>query len=172
MILLNQFRSLIANGQMLKLLPKHPHVQRSLSELAKVFIDMFWVKEDSVHRPKVELSQILVVEVGKCKNDGCKILRRIINLVSSVEEVEAELVAGELPLLVSHHRNGQSYNERCDRRKIGWFHKVLNYLQNVKGVARRRLDVQSEANEGRYPPLPLPSCSASSFSLRVDSSEG
>jgi hypothetical protein len=32
-------------------------------------------------------------------------------------------------------------------------------LPNVKGVARRRMDVQSEANEGRYPPLPLPSCS-------------
>jgi hypothetical protein len=31
-------------------------------------------------------------------------------------------------------------------------------LANVKGVARRRKDVQSEANEGRYPPLPLPSC--------------
>jgi hypothetical protein len=38
-------------------------------------------------------------------------------------------------------------------------------LHNVKGVARRRMDVQSEANEGRYPPLPLPSCSPSSFAL-------
>jgi hypothetical protein len=35
-----------------------------------------------------------------------------------------------------------------------------SFLPNVKGVARRRMDVQSEANEGRYPPLPLPSCSA------------
>lgn len=38
-------------------------------------------------------------------------------------------------------------------------------LANVKGVARRRLDVQSEANEGRYPPLPLPSCSHLPFVL-------
>jgi hypothetical protein len=36
-------------------------------------------------------------------------------------------------------------------------------LANVKGVARRRKDVQSEANEGRYPPLPLPSCSLLGF---------
>ena len=35
---------------------------------------------------------------------------------------------------------------------------------NVKGVARRKEDSQSEANEGRYPPLPLPSCSFSSSS--------
>lgn len=27
------------------------------------------------------------------------------------------------------------------------------------GVARRKVDLQSEANEGRYPPLLLPSCS-------------
>ena len=34
---------------------------------------------------------------------------------------------------------------------VGW--------ANVKGVARRRLSCQSEAKEGRCPPLPLPSCS-------------
>jgi hypothetical protein len=34
----------------------------------------------------------------------------------------------------------------------------IHSSHNVKGVARRRKDVQSEANEGRYPPLPLPSC--------------
>ena len=32
---------------------------------------------------------------------------------------------------------------------------------NAGGVARRKLSCQSEANEGRYPPLPLPSCSDS-----------
>ena len=36
---------------------------------------------------------------------------------------------------------------------------------NVKGVARRKVDEQSEANDGRYPPLPLPSCSFSSFGV-------
>ena len=34
---------------------------------------------------------------------------------------------------------------------------------NVKGVARRKEDLQSEANEETSPPLPLPSCSSSSF---------
>ena len=34
-------------------------------------------------------------------------------------------------------------------------------LHNVKGVARREEDGQSEANEGRCPPLPLPACSPS-----------
>ena len=39
------------------------------------------------------------------------------------------------------------------------------YWMNVKGVARRKVDEQSEANDGRYPPLPLPSCSFSSFGV-------
>jgi hypothetical protein len=34
-----------------------------------------------------------------------------------------------------------------------------SFSENVKGVARRRMDVQSEANEGCYPPLLPPSCS-------------
>ena len=38
---------------------------------------------------------------------------------------------------------------------------------NVKSVARRRLDVQSEANERRYPPLPPLSCWASSLDCEV-----
>ncbi len=33
------------------------------------------------------------------------------------------------------------------------------FTENVKGVARRKEDSQSEAKERRYPPLPLPSCS-------------
>jgi hypothetical protein len=34
----------------------------------------------------------------------------------------------------------------------------LHFQTNVKGVARRKEDSQSEAKEGRCPPLPLPSC--------------
>lgn len=34
---------------------------------------------------------------------------------------------------------------------------AYEFLPNVKGVARRKEDSQSEANEGRYPPLPPPS---------------
>ena len=37
----------------------------------------------------------------------------------------------------------------------------FDFLPNVKSVARRRLIVQSEANERRYPPLPPLSCSLS-----------
>ena len=35
------------------------------------------------------------------------------------------------------------------------------FLQNAIGVARRRLNVQSEANDRRYPPLPPLTCCAS-----------
>ncbi len=123
---------------MLKLLPKHPHVQCALPKLIKVILDGLRVEKDGVHRPKIELSQILVREVGVCKNDGCEILRRVINLVSTVKEIESELMAGQHPLLVSDHRNGRSYNERCGGGKIGWLHRVLNFLQNVKALMRAR----------------------------------
>lgn len=46
----------------------------------------------------------------------------------------------------------------------------LSIFLNVKGVARRRLGVQSKANARRYPPLPPLSCSANHwFSLEIDS---
>jgi hypothetical protein len=130
MILLHQIRTFFPDGKMLELLAKHLHVQRTLPKLVNVFLDMLREEKYGVHRSKIELPQILVCEVGMCKNNGGKILRRVINLVSPVEEIESELVAGERPLLVCDHRNGQSCNERCDWREIGWFHKVLIFLQN------------------------------------------
>jgi hypothetical protein len=39
---------------------------------------------------------------------------------------------------------------------VYWF---VHFEENVKGVARRKEDSQSEAKERRYPPLPPPSCS-------------
>lgn len=45
-------------------------------------------------------------------------------------------------------------------------------IENVKGVARRKVDCQSEAKEGRCPPLPLPSCSKSSSLVDGITSDG
>ena len=42
---------------------------------------------------------------------------------------------------------------------------IFIILANVKGVARRKENSQSEANKGRYPPLPLPSCSPRIFGM-------
>jgi len=55
---------------------------------------------------------------------------------------------------------------------IGAFVTSLILRQNVKGVARRKVDCQSEAKEGRCPPLPLPSCSESSSLVDGITSDG
>jgi hypothetical protein len=49
------------------------------------------------------------------------------------------------------------------RHEVEMFRAVIAALSepNAKGVARRKVDCQSEAKEGRCPPLPLPSCSPS-----------
>jgi hypothetical protein len=52
---------------------------------------------------------------------------------------------------------------RACRHSSAHHSSAILFLADVRGVARRRMDVQSEANEGRSPPLPPPSCWASSF---------
>ena len=69
-------------------------------------------------------------------------------------ELERQLRA--LVTVCDEYGGGASIPHPRYTRQLSTARKLL---ENVKGVARRRLDVQSEANEGRYPPLPLPSCS-------------
>jgi hypothetical protein len=55
-------------------------------------------------------------------------------------------------------------SDRRIRPQAGSIHHYVHIHEihaNVKGVARRKEGYQSEANEGRYPPLPPPSCSPS-----------
>lgn len=57
--------------------------------------------------------------------------------------------------------SSQSVTKCVSLGSSGIVEYILCSLPIVKGVARRKLGYQSEANKGRYPPLPLPSCSHS-----------
>jgi hypothetical protein len=82
--------------------------------------------------------------------------------VPTLEMIEANLAAGNKVKSGYTCTDIRGYHDKWILVK----RPKQDSLHNVKGVARRRLDVQSEANEGRYPPLPLPSCSASCFNVR------
>jgi hypothetical protein len=68
------------------------------------------------------------------------------------------LVFCSLSFVATVYLKGFCDGERKERARCAY------YLPNVKGVARRKEGGQSEAKEGRCPPLPLPSCSLLSSS--------
>jgi hypothetical protein len=67
---------------------------------------------------------------------------------ASCVELAIGILVGD-PLAASGLRR-HIVDARFEARKL----RDLISSANVKSVARRRLSVQSEANEGRYPPLP------------------
>src|SRR6266513_4658273 len=98
MMLLNQFGTLLAARKSRELLLKQAHVERPASNLVKVILDVLGIQENGVHRADVKCTKIVIAEVGERKDDGEKPRRRLIDLVTLLEQVEAELVTGKQPL--------------------------------------------------------------------------
>ena len=105
--------SLLADRHVLKDLLVRPNANGTLTNFAQILRNTRIEKKFSIGGPSVELEQLRIVELA----EGHKLLRRIVDLVATLEQIEPKTMACKTPLLPRDIRDGTGHSKSNEREK-------------------------------------------------------